>query len=269
MAAVKKLFHGQSDMPVLELLAVRPRLFMFDFDGTLAALAATPGQANLSAEMKNRLRTLSRQSQTTVAVISGRELHDLKARVDLPGLVYIGNHGLSSSKPEFRMSADRVRKWKSAARQAERLLAPLAQKYSGCLLENKGVDVSLHYRLVDARQKNALIREARARVRHLPLAAKTGKEVLEFRPVHGGDKGQAVKKLASNLARGWKQTGCCVYVGDDSTDEDAFKAIRKLGKRAVAVKVGGGTTRAHYRLFGQEEMGKLVKLLVGANNDKK
>jgi trehalose 6-phosphate phosphatase len=169
----------------------------------------------------------------------------------------------------FQISGARLQIWKSAVRQAERLLAPLVQKYPGCLLENKGLDLSLHYRLVGLRQTNVLIREAQASVRHLPLAAKAGKKVLEFRPADGGDKGQAVKKLASNLARGWKQTGCCLYVGDDSTDEDAFKVIRKMGKRAIAVKVGSGTTCAQYRLFGQDEVVKLLKLLTGANNDKK
>jgi len=112
----------------------RPRLIALDFDGTLAPLAATPQQARLEPGLRAVLRRLVRDPETSVALVSGRALNVLQAKVRLKGAFYIGNHGLTAEPAELGVASARVCAWSAVARRAEVALAPVIKVFPGCLL---------------------------------------------------------------------------------------------------------------------------------------
>ncbi len=239
-----------------------PRLLVFDLDGTLAALASTPERARVPAGTARALARLAACPRTVVAVLSGRALAALVRKVGVPGLVYLGNHGLTSTRRGLEAPRRELERWTTRAARAGLRLAPIARQYPGCLVEVKGPDLSLHYRRVSPGRVPGLLRAARRALRGSGLTAREGKRVLEFRPPHGGDKGTAFLRLAARLAPGWRRSGLCLYVGDDRTDEDAFRTARRLGPRAVTIKIGSGTTRAEFRIGRQAGVAKLLAGLV-------
>jgi trehalose 6-phosphate phosphatase len=263
MSAVTRTLDLSPGRPLPWFLrpSVTPRLLIFDLDGTLAPLAETPGRACVPARVQRALAVLAACPRTVVAVLSGRSLADAARKVGVSGLVYLGNHGLTSTRPGLGAPRRELGLWTDLAAEARRRLAPVAKRYPGCLLELKGPDLSLHYRRVAPRQVPDLLRETLASLRGLRFRARPGKLVMEFRPPRGGNKGTALRRLAGRLAPGWKRKGLCLYVGDDRTDEDAFRAARRLGPRMATFKVGAGATRAKYRLPRQPEVETLLGLL--------
>jgi trehalose 6-phosphate phosphatase len=214
----------------------------------------------MPARIRAVLGRLGRIKGVSVAIVSGRGLPDLSRKAAIKGITLIGNHGLSCQKKKLGIEDACFHAWSRLSKEAARRLESLKNLFPGCIIEPKGPDVSLHYRLVPAGKRARLLFLARQKVKGLRLAAKSGKMVLEFRPRTKRNKGWALDRLAQAMPGGWKRTGFCLYVGDDVTDEDAFRAVRRLGPRAFGVKVGGGPTRATIRLGGQ---GRIYRFLCG------
>ncbi len=256
-------FFKKSFSPKIRLLLKsQPRLLAFDFDGTLSDFAPTPAQAFLPAHTKHLLQQLLALPNTTVAIISGRELQTLKKKVRLPGIIYFGSHGLTASQHGMGDPAELMRTWRRTARKAETVLRRLAAPYPGSLVENKGADLSLHYRRVAPGQIKPMLAEVRKHMAGFPLFINQGNMVLEFRPLQAPDKGTAMRQLAEHSAQGWKKNGVCLYIGDDSNDEDAFAFLRTQGPRALGFKVGPGKTQAGYRLKNPDEVEKFLSFLL-------
>lgn len=240
-----------------------PKLILLDFDGTLSEFAPTPGQARLAPGMRPVLESLSRSPAAALAIISGRAAEDVKRRVNVPGIRYLGNHG-ASGFGAWPASPSRLRR----AEKLARALRTVLKRYAGALLERKGPELSLHYRRVTANRIPGLLAEARAAAAGSGFALRGGNRVLEFRLPGAGGKGEAVKRLARILARGWRRTGLCLYLGDDATDEDAFAALRSLGLRTVSFKVGAGKTGATFRLRNVGEVRSLLQALAASRSSK-
>jgi trehalose-phosphatase len=212
------------------------RLILFlDFDGTLTPIVARPNLARLSRPVRETLRKLV--GLLPVVVISGRAPRDLRRRVGLQEVCYVGHHGLSCLEaggdvtwltlPPHRTL---VRRWVQALRIA-------AEGIDGALVEDKGMTVALHDRLVKPKQRSRL----RRRVWRLlaPWIARgsvsllRGNRVLEARSSRAGNKGTAVSML---LRRPWARHRVPVYFGDDHTDFDAFSVVHGRG---LAIRIGG------------------------------
>lgn len=215
--------------------------FFLDVDGTLLELAATPDAIHVDAALPALLTALHRASAGAVALISGRALADLDARLGLPALAKAGQHGL-----ERRDAAGRL--WLHAAppraKEAIRAaLAPLLEGHRGLLLEDKGLTLALHYRqapaLADA--VNRLMRRLVAEAGE-GLVVQEGKCVVEVKP-GGVDKGTAVAEyLAEPPFLGRRP----VFIGDDQNDEHAFATVNARG--GISIGVGAGDFCARYRL---------------------
>jgi len=237
-----------------EFLRRSPLLLVLDFDGTLAPIAPTPEAAKMPPAVRGALKRILRRRDARVAVLSGRALPDASRKVSLPGVVIAGSHGMDSSDRRLCWSGRKVRAWKRAAREAARRLKPLLKGWKGARLELKGPDLSLHFRLARPSVTVRRLPEAVHLVRGLPLSPRGGKCVLEFRPSRAPGKGEALARLARFLAPGWRKTGLCVYIGDDVTDEDAFRMLRKLGRHVLGLRVGPGPSRAHFHLRDEREI---------------
>jgi len=243
-------------------------LFIFlDFDGTLAPIANMPQEAFIPPEVKGLLGKLSENPRCKLAIISGRALEDIKNLIGLKGVIYSGNHGLEIEGPKIKFETQASARLKLVIRG---IAADMKKRFSGIrgvLIEDKGLALSVHYRLIpkdDLPVFERIISEAT-----LPYIARnevmvnSGKKVSEVKPPVKWDKGKAVLWL---LARQQFISGIKnvlpIYIGDDLTDEDVFKA---LGKKGLTIFVGKpGDSKAGYYLKDTKEVIKFLRLISDA-----
>jgi trehalose-phosphatase len=232
-----------------------PAALFLDYDGTLTRIRANPQLAFLPPARRKILGDLSRR--LFITVISGRSLADIRFQVGVPTLAYSGTHGLEI---DFHGS-----EWRHPnCAEVTGILPPLATKIKsrlrscpGLLVENKGCSIAVHFRLTPRSFHGKIaqaIREASSPFQDRILVTR-GKMVLEIRPACVWDKGSAVRKIAE-MAGVWEQHPL-VYIGDDSTDEDAFAA---LADTDIAIHVGKGSgSCAQFRLGNVAEVWKLIE----------
>ena len=211
-------------------------IFLFlDYDGTLVPIARTPDEAIASDGVKKLLSELSQLHQCRLAIISGRSLKDIKRIIGLKGVIYAGNHGLELEGPGISLKKRVPLKSISRIRLICEVLKRKLSKIKGVLIEDKGLTLSLHYRLASRKDmptiKNIFYESVADDMFKGSVAVKTGKKVLELRPVAGWDKGKVVSWLLDRqfLASKRGVRHLPVYIGDDITDEDAFKVLRSKG----------------------------------------
>ncbi len=234
----------------LASLAAERSLYAFDFDGTLAPIVASPDQAQITASVSRLLVALAREAP--VAVISGRSLSDLRAR--LPGdlLHVVGNHG-NESEAELADGQEQRRLIATWRNRLEAVLSgPAAQ---GILIEDKGLSLSLHYRLAaDRGQALEQCRKAIEQLTPAPLVI-GGKMVINLLPQAARTKLDALHDLASR-----EQARLVLFVGDDDTDEIVFDRA-PLEWITVRVAHWNGS-RARYFLHQQSNVTVLLDLLL-------
>ncbi len=239
------------------------RLVLFlDYDGTLTPIVDRPEDAVLSDPMRRALERLSRSH--AVGIISGRARADIEDRVGLPGLYYAGSHGFDISCPgKRRFHHAEGAEFVPAVQDAEEDLRSALQGIPGALVEGKTYSVAVHFRLVD-RDKQHLVREAvdAADTRYPNLRRTSGKKVFELLPNMAWDKGKAVAWLLRAMHLD-PPDALPVYIGDDTTDEDAFTAVSSDGI-GVLVADHPRPTQARYRLTGPEAVMRLFEHLSSA-----
>jgi trehalose-phosphatase len=238
-----------------------PLLLCLDFDGTLSAIAPTPGAAWMGEGVRNLLWRFSRRAGTRLAILSGRSVPDLKKKVGLPGIIYVGNHGLNFSPSSLGWGTKALANWTRQARLAQDRLEPLAAQWPGSLLEIKGPDLSLHYRRVRPKQVRKLVFRAIQAVEGIPVVPRQGKCVLEFRPKGAPGKAEALDRLAQRFFKD-EYSGACLHIGDDQTDEEVFEALRNMGRRTLGLKVGVGKTKAPFRLKDTRQVYRFLRLFM-------
>jgi len=214
--------------PVVETLARPGTLIALDFDGTLAPIVGERSAAGLTRRSRRVLTRVARLFP--VAVLSGRAVEDLRARLEgVPLRWVVGSHGAEWPGEEraHRAWRRRVAGWRT------RLAARLAGA-EGVEIEAKPLSLTVHYRRSrDPRRALARIEQA---IADLPgVTVVRGKKVVNLLPEGAGDKGTALQRLV-----GLAEAERVLFVGDDVTDEAAFGA--RLGVPAVMVRVGRSAT---------------------------
>ncbi len=212
----------------------RPALFL-DFDGTLSPLVARPDLAVLPAAAREVLGRLAQRFP--VVIVSGRGREDVAGRVGLPDLVYAGSHGFDIAGPgQLRLEVgegvpERIE------RAAGRLRHEL-EDVAGVIVEPKRFSVSVHFRLADAADVPRIERAVDAALAAEPGLRKAhGKMLFELRPDLDWDKGRALLWLLGELGLEGPDV-LPFYLGDDLTDEDAFRALRGRGVGILVGDVG-------------------------------
>ena len=248
-------------LPLQSALALRlggtPLSVLLDIDGTLAPIAPRPEQAKVPADTCKALEDLIEIPGAHVAVVSGRSVKDARRMVPLTGLGVIGNHGFEVlGETGEVISEPAAHSYVEAVRSAARRLAGLPKEIHGVVLEDKHWTLSVHYRLA-ARPAIPRIRDTVDQLaKELGLKVTRGKEVLELRPPLEVNKGTAAVIWVKRL--GMSASASVVYIGDDRTDEDAFRELRAAFPRAVTIRVGdpdhGDTTAAEFRVETTSEV---------------
>jgi trehalose 6-phosphate phosphatase len=227
----------------------RPLLVASDYDGVLAPLVGDPSAAVPLPGVAPALERLAAHDGVVVALVSGRGVADLRTVSGFRGPYrWIGSHGAEYDGPLTGQLAAR----RDAL--AERL-APLVAAVPGARLEVKPASVAVHVRQVTDRAAAAALLEQADAVADPSLTKKPGKEVLEL-AVTDADKGSALLRLRNDLG-----AAATVYLGDDRTDEDAF---RVLSPGDLPVKVGEGETGARYRVADPAAVVVLLETLADA-----
>lgn len=224
-------------------------IVLSDLDGTLAPIVDRPQAVRLPRETRRPLTRLARHRRVRVGIVSGRSLRDLKQLVRIPTAAYAGCHGLEIAWCDLRFRHPRAVARLPLLRRVVRDLRRQTSRFTGVLLEPKGLTVCLHYRLASPAIVPTLHRLVHEAVERAPgLEILKGKKVLELRPRIGWGKGEAVAWMRDLLAKSLgRNATLTLYLGDDETDEEAFRALRR---RAISVAVGRQRTRAAYRLRG-------------------
>ena len=222
-----------------------PAIFGFDFDGTLAPIRPTPGEVAMDARTAGAFAELARR--LPVAVVTGRGVADVQARLAGTPRWVIGNHGA-----EGLPGADRARQAEQAAICAAWHAQLAGLSGAGILLEDKRYTLSLHYRL--APDRDAARTHLLAVLAGLQPAPEIvpGKCVFNLLPAGSYDKFRALRELAGG--------GPVFFAGDDENDEIVF---RQAPPDWVTVKVGsGGPSAARFRVQSQEAMADCLDLLL-------
>ncbi|KAK9914429.1 hypothetical protein M0R45_038210 [Rubus argutus] len=252
------------------------RIVVFlDYDGTLSPIVDDPDRAFMSSEMRAAVREVAKYFPT--AVISGRSRDKVKGFVQLSNVYYAGSHGMDimvppkplkpcDSKNHTTASAldkkgsdvlfQPAKRFLPAIQEISILLEEIARKIEGARVEDNRFCISVHYRKVREEDYGILEEKVKSVVENYPEFHLTrGKKVLEIRPSIEWNKGHALEYLLDTL--GFSNSGDVLplYIGDDRTDEDAFKVIQARGQGfPIIVSSIPKDTKAAYSLHDPSEV---------------
>ena len=225
----------------------RPRVLVaLDFDGTLAPLVDDPDLAMLDSAARSSLETLAEADSVDVLILSGRAHADLSSRIgSLPGVTLVGEHGNDSGEAHEPVDFDDL----------DYLLAETQAETPGSRVERKPNSRAFHTRNspsdVAAAAQDSLAAWAADKdgIRIL-----TGKDILEL-TVGEVSKGDVI-------ATGFEDYDGIIYIGDDTTDESVFQALRRTD---IGIKVGVGETAARFRVPDVSAVVGVLNALVEAS----
>ena len=252
---MRPLFGGEGRRAVTGLLTHRRVLLGFDFDGTLAPIVARPDDARMPLPVARRMAALARR--WPVAVITGRSVADVAARLSFEPTFVLGNHGLevagSEPTPHMQRSAAVIAPVRHAL---QREVPDLAA--AGVTIEDKGYSLALHYRLAtDPARARAAVDRALADLPPQVLAS-PGKLVVNVVAADAPDKGDGMLALVERAG-----AESALFVGDDLNDEPVFA---KAPSHWVTVRIGRDhlLSRAAFYVDGTGQLPALLDLLQGA-----
>jgi trehalose-phosphatase len=228
-------------LPLLPSLAARldgtPRLVMLDVDGALCEIAPRPEDAVVPPNTRRAVAALAAKPDVHVALVSGRAAADARRLVAVANLWVIGNHGLETIGPDGELDVHPdAETHRLAVSTASRRIESSIAHVPGVQLEDKVWTLSVHYRRADPAVVLRMRLMLRELAQQLGLRLTEGKSVYELRPPVDEDKGTAVLTLTRRLG-GFAPGASIVFIGDDTTDEDAFRALRAHAPSAVTVRV--------------------------------
>lgn len=242
-------------------------LLLADYDGTLTPIAPRPVEAILSVSVREKLARLAQKASFSVGVISGRAIEELKAMVGIKGIYYAGNHGLEIEGPGLRYVNPAAAAGRDIIKGLAGRLAAELDKIQGVIIQDKDLSISVHYRLVakgEVGRVGEIVKRVTAALRKEgKIVLSPGKKVWEIKPPVDWDKGKAVKTVADAVKKNINgQRLLTIFLGDDVTDEDAFKVIQRPAGWGVYVGPENDTSAAGYCLDSPAEVEVLLDRLV-------
>lgn len=249
---------------IAERLCGKRSAIFLDYDGTLTPIVNDPTQAVLDESMRAILTRLAQQF--TVSIISGRDLNDLRQRVQLDGVFYAGSHGFEIVGPGSESKEmQKGKEFLPDLEQAEEELHKILDTIEGCVMERKSFAIAIHYRQVADTQVEQ-VEQAVDQVieQHSDRLRKgSGKKVFQVQPKTDWNKGHAVLWLLNKFELDQSEV-LPVYIGDDVTDEDAFQVLQEWGM-GIVVGNHSRATAAHYRLDGPAQVKDFLQRLMDSN----
>lgn len=236
----------------------QPVVFL-DFDGTLTPIVDRPEFAEISTDMRESVRRLGQRC--ILAIVSGRDLDDVRAKVDINEVYYAGSHGFHIAGPAgFGHELQQGCQFLPALDKAEKDLLRQLRLIPGAQVERKKFAIAIHFRRVANEQVDAVTAVVNRVLADSEGLRKTGgKLIFELRPDIDWDKGKALNWLLEKLHLS-KDNALPIYIGDDLTDEDAFRELQQHGV-GILVRDEVRSTLARYALESVDEVGVLLQRL--------
>ena len=262
-AGDRRMSELPDGLQALGLMTERHPAVFFDFDGTLSEIVENPDSARLVDGAADALTSLS--AQCPVAILSGRDLADVRQRIGLPGIWYAGSHGFELTGPDgaHHQNAEAAASIPVLAEAAAELADQLGH-IPGVVVEHKRFGVAVHYRNATRDRVGEVAAAVRSAGQRTALRVTTGREVIELRPNIDWDKGKTLRWVLDYI-RDNEGPGPLVpiYLGDDITDEDAFDAVHDDG---IAILVrhsddGDRATAATYALDDPDRVREFTERL--------
>jgi trehalose-phosphatase len=227
-----------------------------DYDGTLTPIVGNPEDAVLDDDVRRLVASLARRCP--VAIVSGRDLADVRERVGLDDVYYAGSHGFEIAGPAGPMyTPGAALETLPDLDEAEAALRAALASIDGALVDRKRFSIAVHYRLVAEEDAAAVERAVDAAIAAHPRLRKgRGKKVIELQPDVDWHKGAAVRWLLGALHLDAPDV-VPLYLGDDVTDHDAFEAIADHGI-GIAVHRTDRPEAAAYRLSSPAEVRRFL-----------
>jgi trehalose 6-phosphate phosphatase len=248
-----------------------------DYDGTLSPIVEDPDSAVMTDEMRDAVRGVAARFPT--AIVSGRCRDKVFGFVRLAELYYAGSHGMDIRGPTADANGhgeedgnnksvlcQPAREFLPMISEVRELLAAKVEDIPGAKVEDNKFCLSVHFRCVGVEKWGALADLVRSVLKDYPkLRLTQGRKVLEVRPMIKWDKGKALEFLLHVLGYADRSDVFPVYIGDDRTDEDAFKVLRSRGQGAgILVSRFPKETSASFSLREPAEVKDFLRMLVAA-----
>ncbi|MEK6732920.1 MAG: trehalose-phosphatase [Candidatus Omnitrophota bacterium] len=250
---------------IKELLRDKFILLLLDYDGTLTPIAQMPEKAVISNEAKELLQKLSKNHNFKLAIISGRSLKDIKNKVGIKNIIYVGNHGLEIEGQGIKFRTPVSPRSREVIRNVYKIITDKLSRIKGVLIEDKGLAISAHCRMLDNKDvpefKRIFSKITAPFVMRGKIKITEGKKVLEIKPPVKWTKGNvALWFLARQKSALGENKVFPVYIGDDITDEDAFRALKNKG---LTIFVGEPKdSAADYYVKNTEEAIKFLRAIL-------
>lgn len=224
---------------IVEVLGHKPAGLFTDFDGVLSEIAPTPDSAVAYPGAVEAIASIA-ASLDAAGVITGRAVDDIASRIAIDELFVVGNHGLEWAEQGSRHDHEAgTAAVEAVAKVLEETRAELAglTDVSNMVWENKRLSGTIHFRNVDDPDaiEQILLPIVQPLAEANGLRLTTGKMIVELRPLAKVTKGTAIDELVAR-----NNLESTVYIGDDITDIDGFRALHELradGKHTLAVGV--------------------------------
>ncbi|KAL2317712.1 hypothetical protein Fmac_031588 [Flemingia macrophylla] len=242
-----------------------------DYDGTLSPIVADPDKAYMTKKMRATLKDIARHFPT--AIVSGRCIDKVCSFVRLAELYYAGSHGMDIKGPTNRRCTKKgneevllqpASEFLPMINEVYNILVEKTKSVPGAKVENNKFCLSVHFRCVDEKSWVTLAEQVSLVLNEYPKLRLThGRKVLEIRPSIKWDKGKALEFLLESLGYANSDNVFPIYIGDDRTDEDAFKVLRRRGQGVgILVSKIPKETDASYTLKDPTEVGQFLRHLV-------
>ncbi|KAK2655798.1 hypothetical protein Ddye_008850 [Dipteronia dyeriana] len=257
---------------IIEASKGKQIVMFLDYDGTLSPIVDDPDQAFMSNKMRKTVKKLAKCFPT--AIVSGRCRDKVYNFVKLAELYYAGSHGMDIKGPETGSQNKKSDHESILCQPASEFLPMIDEVYQklvektkstpGAKVENNKFCLSVHYRCVDEKKWSEVAQQVRSVMKEYPkLLLTQGRKVFEIRPTIKWDKGKALEFLLESLGFANCTDVFPVYIGDDRTDEDAFKILRDRGQGfGILVSKSPKETNASYSLEEPKEVRSFLRRLV-------
>ncbi|XP_020803616.1 uncharacterized protein LOC110182675 isoform X2 [Drosophila serrata] len=237
---------------------------LLDYDGTLAPIADNPSKTKMPVELEAILRKIAKHPEVFLAVISGRGLKDVQKQVNIEGITYAGNHGLEieypdGSRHDYELPTEIQKNYTNMVKELKEKV-----EKNGAWVEDKRVSLTYHYRDTPVELKDEQKVLAAEICKKYGFRPNQAHEAIEAKPPVNWNKGEAALYiLKQKFGENWAQEVSVVFAGDDTTDEDAMRVLRGLGRSFRIASDAQIQTFADFRLPKQAVMTDLLKWIAG------